>query len=139
MEGTVMSRSRSRILPRVLPSGNDRKREPGIYRPECESIPVELRRQQLTGGCGLDGLRGGRRRGHTGLRAKRKSGMAGQDQQQREARTSGERPPESDPPTHQDEVNRILRRGDPGRSRGSNLLISSFALLYMAPIQFRQE
>ena len=118
MEGTVMSRSRARILPRVLPSGNGRKCEPGIYRPECETMPVELRRQQLTGGCGLDGLRGGRRRGHAGLCAKRKSGMAGQGQQQREARASGERPPESDPPTHQDEVNRVFRRGDPDVAAG---------------------
>lgn len=107
MEGAVMWRSRARILPRVVPHANGRERGCETQGPESDPVPVELRLQELGSRRRFDRCRGGRRCGHAGRRAHREAGMAGQDQQECEAHTSGECPHETGPPTHQFELNRI--------------------------------
>jgi hypothetical protein len=109
MEGAVMWRNGARTLPRVIPCANSRERERETSSPVSQPVLVELRLQALGSRRRFDRCRGGARCGHAGRRAHREAGMAGQDQQECEAHTSAECPRETDPPTHQHELNRISR------------------------------
>lgn len=110
MERTVVWRKRLRRLPHVegCAEGGGRKRM--SENSDSEPMPASRRLRELGSGRGFERWRGCRRRRHAGVRGDCKAGMADQDQQEYEARYSGDRPRETAPATHEDELNRISRR-----------------------------
>src|SRR5215472_8053741 len=82
-------------------------------------MQIELRLQELGGSRRFNRGGGSRRRsGHASWHAHSEGGIAGQNKQS-EANASSERPRETSPPTHQDELNRISRREIPVREASS--------------------
>jgi hypothetical protein len=135
MERAVMRRSGPGVLSRIAQLANARGRQRQTDGPRSQPLPVQLQLRELRGRPRFDPYRRGQRRGHAGLRARRKAGLAGEQQQERQADTRGERPRETGPPTHQDELIRISR-GLLRRVRGQSLNTSTTPIR-RSPQRFR--
>jgi hypothetical protein len=110
MERTVVWRKRLRRVPHVERCTEGGGRKGMSENSDSEPMPVGLWLQELGSGRRLERWRGDGRRRHAGGCGDRKAGMAHQDQQEYEARYSGDCPRETAPATHEDELNRVSRR-----------------------------
>jgi hypothetical protein len=90
MEGAVVQWARARIFPRIALRANSRDHERGIVGPQSEPKPIDVRLRELSRPRWFNERRGGQRCGHAGRSIGRKAGMAGRNDQEREAHASGQ-------------------------------------------------